>query len=128
VADVSAGHWRLQKARRFLRVARAALGDQDYETALSRAYYGVYHAVIVLLETKSGLVRRRWDHELVQLEFRRRFASSSYLFTVRDARDLEDIYDARLVADYENRQVSRTRAYELVQKAEVLVAALIKEI
>lgn len=39
----------LEKSDRFLRTGRQALTGGDYETAVSRAYYAVFHAVHALL-------------------------------------------------------------------------------
>jgi uncharacterized protein (UPF0332 family) len=81
--------WRIDKAQRFLAAADRAFEAEDWDTAVSRAYYACYHVVIALLELRAGVRRRRWDHVEVQTEFRQRFANRGFLFTRRDAQDLE---------------------------------------
>ena len=119
------GHWRLQKAERFLEAAERALAAADFETTVSRAYYAAYHSVIALLEAKSDLGNRgRWDHSQVEAQFRAHFTNRGYLFSRRHADDLRDLLDARLVADYENRQPSLGRVEQHLVVARSLYQAV----
>lgn len=120
--------WRLGKAERFLRAADRAFDSEDWETAVSRAYYAVYHAVIALLEARAGIVRRRWDHVQVQNDFRTHFTRRGYLFTVRQAGHFEELLEARLVADYEAERLRRGRAAELLRNAYALYERLLEEV
>lgn len=45
----------LEKAERFLSTSRQALSAGDSETAVSRAYYGVFHAIHALLNEREVL-------------------------------------------------------------------------
>ena len=83
--------WRVVKAERFLNAAERALESGDWETAVSRSYYAVYHAVICLLESKAGLHRGTWHHNQVQTDFRAHFTNPGYLFNMRDAAMLSDL-------------------------------------
>ncbi|GEM_PF-5550162 len=40
---------RLEKAERFLKTAELAFRNADYESSVSRAYYGVVHSIVALL-------------------------------------------------------------------------------
>ena len=102
VGDAQRSRWRIEKAERFLRAAESALASDDWETAVSRAYYAVFHAVIAVLETRARIRRARWDHDEVQAQFRVQFARQGFLFNIRDAEDFEAMYRARLVADYQS--------------------------
>ena len=106
--------------------AELAYERSDYETAISRMYYACYHATVRLLESRARLRRPRWDHVQLQTEFRRNFASKSYLFSVRQARDLEELQAARLVADYENRQASTREVDALMARARALLSAVVE--
>ena len=111
-ADASS-NWRLAKAERFLSAADRALEADDGETAVSRAYYAAYHAVIALLETRAGINRRRWDHSQLQGAFRREFGAKGFLFSIRDSSDFDKLYEERLIADYERlvgRHAAATKA------------------
>ena len=67
---------RLEKAERFLRTARQALRDGDYESCVSRGYYAVFHAIHALLDREESirshveLIRRsvEWNRTYTQLE------------------------------------------------------------
>ena len=116
MADASSANWRLQKAERFMTAAQRALEAGDFETAVSRAYYSAYHALIALLEAKGGIKRRRWDHDQVRFEFRARFASRGYLFASRDAEDMDKLYENRLEADYGRAIFSARRVASSIER------------
>ena len=101
-ADASSS-WRLAKAERFLAAAQRALDADDWETATSRAYYAVYHAMIAVLETKEGITRATWSHN-----FRPYFERYTYLGELRD--DLEFLYRERIAADYLDDPLDEFRA------------------
>jgi uncharacterized protein (UPF0332 family) len=128
VANAPAGHWRLQKAERFMRAATRALDADDLETAVSRAYYARFHATIALLEIKVNMQRGRWDHDQVRMQFRNRFANQSFVFTRRDADDMDKLYEQRLQADY-RRPTLRRRETELsIQAASTFVRRAVQEV
>ena len=109
--------------------ADRALSLEDWETAVSRAYYALYHAVIAVIEAKTSTRRRRWDHIEVQNSFIQQFTRKGFLFSTQDAATLEQAYRNRLVADYERiRMTSRTatetliRARQLWEKIQGVIA------
>jgi uncharacterized protein (UPF0332 family) len=128
VENATTKHWRLEKAKRFMNAAERSLERSDYETAVSRAYYACYLSIVRLMESRAGIRRPRWDHVQLQTEFRRSFASKSYLFSVRQARDLEELQASRLVADYENRQATTRQVEGLMTKARGLLSAVLEEV
>jgi hypothetical protein len=101
VANTTAGNWRLRKAERFMTAATRAFQASDYETAVSRAYYA-YHAVIAVVEAQQGS-RPSWAHRLH--EYAR---GSSGLQALRA--ELVGLYAIRVVADYEERLITREQA------------------
>jgi uncharacterized protein (UPF0332 family) len=107
--------------------AERAFEISDYETAISRAYYACYHAIVRLLESRADIRCPRWDHVQLQSEFRRNFSSKGYLFSVRAARDLEELQASRLMADYENRQSTPRQVEGLMARARVLLSAVVEE-
>jgi uncharacterized protein (UPF0332 family) len=116
----------LRKAERFLGAAERAFDAQDWETAVSRAYYAVYHAAITVLEARGGLRRRRWDHLQLQIDFRERFARRGYLFSIRQADELASMYEARLTADYGWQALSRGRVQIALERAHRFILAVIE--
>jgi uncharacterized protein (UPF0332 family) len=113
--------WRLEKAHRFLAAAEHAIEAGHWETAVSRSYYAAYHAVVALLETKAGPQRASWQHVEVQIAFRQRFTNRGFLFSAHHAASLEDLYQARLWADYERAPTTGRHAHSLMRYALELV-------
>ena len=112
--------WRIEKAARFLRAADRAFAAEDWETAVSRAYYALYHAVIAVLEAKGGVSHDRWDHVQVQHDFRIQFSNRGFLFNATDAQILERTYLERLHADYERLSATGRTARDVIGKARQL--------
>jgi uncharacterized protein (UPF0332 family) len=55
----------LEKARSNLRVAEMACDAGEYDSAVSRAYYAVFHAEITTLLKLTDFRPSRWDHDRV---------------------------------------------------------------
>ncbi len=111
--------WRMAKAQRFMAAAEAALALEDWETAVSRSYYAVYHLVVALL-IANGVVRTRWQHDTVINDFRQRFSGKGFLFSGRDGGTLGALLEGRLRADYtEQRWTSRTAGRHLAAAREL---------
>lgn len=75
--------------------AQRAFEVSDYETAVSRAYYAAYHALIVMFERRIGVTRPRWSHNFLpyfgrfpELDDHRQ--SISYLYEMRSKADYEN--------------------------------------
>ena len=108
--------WRLAKAERFLTAAQRSLDAGDWETAASRAYYAAYHAAVEALEVQVGVRRRRWDHIDLHRTFRLRLAKTGR-YSVRTAEWLEQLHQARLLADYEKDPPTARQSGVLVENA-----------
>lgn len=89
-----------------------------WEASVSRAYYAVYHAVAAVLESRKGLSRDRWDHTQLLNDFREHFGRPGFLFSLRDAKDLNRLLQERLSADYEHTRFGRRRADVSLKTAE----------
>ena len=100
---------------------------QDWDTAVSRAYFAVYHGVIEVMERRGGVPpRARWDHSQLRNEFRSRFTNRGFLFTTRNAIDLDRLYEERLIADYERGPLNQRRARNSVTAAGNLLSRVIE--
>jgi uncharacterized protein (UPF0332 family) len=98
------------------------------ETAVSRAYYASYHAVVELIEVRAGVRRRSWNHMQVQNDFRTLFGQRGFLFTIRDVSDLQQLYQARLTADYEQTPTRQRQSIDFVLRAKRLCNKIIEEL
>lgn len=112
---------RMLKAGRFRAAAEEALDGGDFETCLSRAYYAVLHAAIVLLihigKPEAGnWGRQQIFNEFVRLTTRRRaWLRSLRMLEKRDfAGSLDSLYNLREKADYGLIYPSRREAREAV--------------
>ena len=103
-----------------MRAADRAFAAEDWETAISRAYYALYHGVIAVTETKTGVSYNRWDHVQLQNDFRIHFSNRGFLFSAADARDFARLFEARLVADYGRETLRRPEVRTLMMKARSL--------
>jgi uncharacterized protein (UPF0332 family) len=94
--------------------AARALEAGDFETAVSRAYYASYHAIIAAFEAKMGFARARWSHNFKP--YFDRFAELEDLRLV-----VADLYVARIKADYEETTFAEGFVENLLQQARHLV-------
>jgi uncharacterized protein (UPF0332 family) len=95
--------------------AQRAMEASDYETAVSRAYYAAYHAVIACFEVRLGITRPHWTHYLAPY-FRR-------VTELRDVRErLSALYLARIRADYEEVTFSIEEAEASLAVASAIIA------
>lgn len=86
----------LEKALERLRVAERLFRDGDYEDAVSRAYYAMYHAARAALSTMSVFPK---THEGVVTEFGRRFVLTG-IFPRELGKNLADAKAARETYEY----------------------------
>ena len=128
MVGISGSDWRLEKAARFLQAAERAFINQDWETTVSRAYYSAYHATAALLDIKANLRRDRWDHSELRTAFRDRFARRGLLFSIRQAQDLDYLWEQRLVADYRRGNLRRRLAEQALRVSSDLNQRIIEVI
>jgi uncharacterized protein (UPF0332 family) len=120
--------WRdhLEKARMNLRAAEVCYREDLSDPAVSRAYYGVFHAAIAALlrfsDAKAG--RDTWDHGNVQAEFNRQLVSRRKLFAADLGRILSDLLNYRHVADYRRVTVGKKVAGRCLEKARRFISAV----
>ncbi len=110
-------HWRLQKSDRFFVAAERALTNSDWETAISRAYYAAYHAVLAMLETKTDVAVPRRHATLHNLLASGRDGRLLQQATVTSFRQL---FLRREVADYEDEQFDGIEATQWVESARLI--------
>ena len=118
----------INKAVRFLNTATAALESGDSESAVSRAYYALYHITILLLRAVKGIERERWDHEQLHRAFLDQFCEVGYRFSRRDGRDWEYVKNSRIAADYHANPLSSIRGQRAIERARQLIEAMMQRI
>jgi uncharacterized protein (UPF0332 family) len=120
--------WRdhLQKALANLHAAEVCYRENLPDPAVSRAYYGVFHAAIAaLLQFTEYRARGTgWDHAEVQAEFNRRLVVRKKLFPTELGRIPSDLINHRHAADYRRHSVGRKVAGRCLEKARRFVTAV----
>gem|GEM_PF-3445282 len=118
MAEVS---FRRRKADECIRAASLALEHGYWETAVVRAYYCLFHTLIMIMarfhETEP---LRGWKHESLRDRFERRFCRLSRYFNRRDGEDLDEVLKARMNADYHDVLFDEKRARRVVARASSL--------
>lgn len=118
----------LVKADRFMQTARLAFADGDPESAVSRAYYGLFHVTAVLLEVVANRTRERWEHTQLEKAFLDEFASRGFRFSARDGNTWKEAHLSRVNADYRVDELRARAAQRLLSRIEDLVARMKDEI
>ncbi len=110
----------IEKAQKKLEVSKKLFGSGDYEDAISRAYYAVFHAAQALLltegehaETHKGVVTLFGLLFVRTGKFDRRFGK--YLANLKDERESGD-YEVFSYIDKETAEVSLTEAREFLEE------------
>lgn len=120
--------WRdhLQKALANLQAAEICHRENLPDPAVSRAYYGVFHAAIATLLRFAEYRARgeNWDHAEVQAEFNRRLIVRQRMFPAELGRIPSDLINYRHVADYRRRTVGMKVARRCLEKARRFVTAV----
>lgn len=115
----------LEKAVERLRVAEKLFRDGDYEDAVSRAYYGMYHAARAVLSTVNVFPR---THEGVVSEFGRKFVLAG-VFPKELGRNLADAKAARETYEYTvTATVGKSEAEAILLNAQRFVSAIKKHL
>ena len=101
---------RLALADQFLADAQDLLERGRLRSALSRAYYAVYHLCVLLFEQHglepqhfAGINKRpaqMWEHRIIKVEFFHQFVVKRKLFEWQRGVILRQLYSDRLRADY----------------------------
>ncbi len=116
----------IAKVDESLRAAEYYYKETLYNSSVSRAYYSMYQAAQVALET-AGLVRDEWSHAGLQATFANELTRRRKLYSAFLARDINIVQDLRHTADYRDTGVSRRQAARALGKAREFVGAGRKE-
>ncbi len=109
----------VDKGKRSLAAARRDYEAGDYDLAVSRAYYGMFHLAVAALKTKGGEYRR---HTRVLSAFREEFASEG-VFSSELHLAFDRAFTERNVSDYRYEQpVAQATARRVVADAARFVA------
>jgi uncharacterized protein (UPF0332 family) len=113
----------LEKALERLRVAEKLFSGGDYEDAVSRAYYAMYHAARAALSTVNAFPK---THEGVVSEFGKRFVLTGAV-QKELGRDLADAKAARETYEYSvTSTVGKAEAETILSNAKRFVDAVEK--
>jgi uncharacterized protein (UPF0332 family) len=113
--------WLMERARRTLRTARLILKDEDYASAVNRAYYAIFYAANAALSTQN--VERR-KHTGVISEFRLRFIRTGLIEREYSA-FYGDTMDARYDSDYDFiTETEYERAESAIKEADQFIARI----
>jgi len=111
----------MQRAQRTLRTARLVLKDEDYASAVNRAYYAIFYAANAALSTKNV---ERHKHTGIISEFRQRFIKTGLIEREYSA-FYGDTMDARHDSDHDfATETERERAESAMAEAEQFVARI----
>jgi uncharacterized protein (UPF0332 family) len=111
----------LEKALDRLRVAEKLFRGGDYEDAVSRAYYAMYHAARAVLSTVNVFPK---THEGVVSEFGKRFVLTGVV-QKELGRDLADAKAARETYEYSvTSKVGKAEAGTILSNAQRFVEAV----
>lgn len=122
----------LEKAEKKLKVAEKLLRSDDYEDAVSRAYYAVFHAAQALLLTEG---ERAGTHKGIVTLFGLLFVKTGkfkkdlgkYLANLKDERESGD-YEVFSYIDRETAETAIEEAKEFIQETQAyLKGALLME-
>jgi uncharacterized protein (UPF0332 family) len=113
----------LEKAFERLKVAEKLLRDNDYEDAISRAYYAMYHAARAALATENISPK---THEGVVSEFGRKFVLAG-IFPKELGKNLADAKASRETYEYSvTATVDKAEAEVILLNARKFVKAVKK--
>jgi len=115
----------LEKAIKRLSVAEKLLRDGEYEDAISRAYYAMYHAAKAVLSTINVFPK---THEGVVSEFGRRFVLTG-IFPRELGKTLADAKAARETYEYSvTATIEKPEAETILSNAQTFVNAIKKHV
>jgi len=101
---------RLLVAEEFLADAELCLDNGRYRSAVSRAYYGAFHACVALFEHygyrpshflgRDNRPAQRWEHGIVRRYFPIEFVHRRRLIDWQLGIEVRLLYESRVKADY----------------------------
>jgi len=122
-------------AREFLADAKLCLDNGRFRSAVSRAYYGAFHACVVLFEHygyrpshflgRDKRPARRWEHSIVRKYFLVEFVHKRRLIDWQLGIGLSSLYESRAKADYRvDMRISEAMARSSLEGAQRLVQVI----
>ena len=118
----------LRKSEESLNAATVCFEKEYYNSCVNRAYYGMFQiAAAILFKSGHRPKSKKIGHDWVQAEFSR-------LFILRKKRFphlkgfLNLAQEARDIADYSAEKISRKRAKRILDKAEIFIGQIRKEV
>ena len=114
----------IAKAEESLKAAELCYAQGLYNSAANRAYYAMFQAAQVALET-SGFVQPEWSHAGLHATFANELTRRRKQFTPELARDLTVVQELRHTADYRNQHLSARQATRALSKAREFVHTII---
>ena len=113
--------YRLEQADESLEAAGLLYEHQKYRPAISRAYYAMFYAVLVLLAIRSSITSK---HSGVISRFDRDFVKTGH-FDKHFSKWLHEAFDLRQRADYrEMFEIDAPRTHEIIEHAREFVAEI----
>ncbi len=87
----------IEKAKKFIKSAKLLFDAGDFDSTVSRTYYAMHHITEDVLLTKNLKIK---THRGLISKFGEFFIKTN-IFTKEIGRQLRDIFDKRLIGDYE---------------------------
>ena len=115
------------KAEESLAAAELCYAQGLYNSAANRAYYAMFQAAQVALETAEFL-RPEWSHAGLHASFADELTRRRKHFAPGLARDLTIVQELRHTADYRNHHLSVRQATRALSKARAFVQAINRSI
>lgn len=120
MADTS---FRRRKADECIQAARLALEHELWETAVVRAYYCLFHALVMIMTRfNEPEPRRGWRHGTLRDRFEIKFCKRGFHFDRQDGETLNTALTARMDADYHDVSFDEKRASRVVERSRTLYA------
>ena len=117
----------MAKADESLAAAELCYAQGFYNAAANRAYYAMFQAAHVALET-AGFVRPEWSHAGLHATFANELTRRRKRFAPALARDLPIVQELRHTADYRTQHLSVRQATRALSKARAFVHTITRSL
>ena len=114
----------LHKARESLASAEADAAARRYNSAANRSYYAAFQAAVAALIRQEIRPKKAWEHNFVASQFSGKLVRRRKVIPARFTHTLDNLFDLRVTADYEEGDVSGRSAQEAAKAARDFVAAV----
>lgn len=116
----------IEKAYESLRAAELCFAEKLYNSTANRAYYAMFQAMIVALESRGFRSKgKQWSHEAAQSTFATERTRWRKFYSSELVSDLLDVLSIRNQADYKERNVSGEDACDALKAAQQFVEAVV---